>query len=180
MTKGGKISRECPHLNPVKVVKLSPVSCLSKVEKVEQPLFLRRLEEKIGLVDFEVVAPLIGAIYKNKSLVINSLGKDFIVDKRGNVTSECHIIPWVRAPLLSYITNETHGDVTGKWISFREIKGGIDWQPLFTSRCETPLKTLADDNPDLLRDLIDLFMGEAVDWYQSDIALILYPLKCPF
>ncbi|MEN8142461.1 MAG: DUF3786 domain-containing protein, partial [Thermodesulfobacteriota bacterium] len=80
------------------------------------------------------------------------------------------------APALSCITYKTHGDITGNWISFREIKGGIEWQPLFTSRCEEPLRRLADDNPDLLNDLIDLFMGKTIEWYDADIALILYPL----
>jgi len=29
------------------------------------------------------------------------------------------------APLRSYITHETHADLTGRWVSFREIKEGI-------------------------------------------------------
>lgn len=128
------------------------------------------------MVDFSQVAPLIGGTMIGDRLIINSLGKDFIVDTHGNISSECHIIPWVQAPLLAYITNDTHNNVTGRWISFREIKGGIEWQSLFNSRCETPLRKLADENQSLLGDLIDLFRGEAIDWYQADIALILYPL----
>jgi hypothetical protein len=109
-------------------------------------------------------------------LRVNSLGKDFVVDKHGGITSQCHIISWVKVPLLSYITNKTHGDITGKWISFREIKGGIDWQGLFSRRCEDPLRKLADENPDLLGDIINMFCGETIDWYEADIALILHPL----
>ncbi len=73
------------------------------------------------------------------------------------MTSECHIIPWVQTPLLSYLTHPTHAEITGNWISFREIPGGIEWQGLFRSRCEEPLRRLADDNPDLLNDLLILF-----------------------
>ncbi len=92
------------------------------------------------------------------------------------MTSECHIIPWVKAPLLSYITHKEHQGITGSWISFRDIEGGKEWQNLFTSRCERVLKDLADAHPDLLTDIIDLFMGRPTIGFDADIALILHPL----
>lgn len=144
--------------------------------EIEQAEFVDKLQKKVSTVNFERVAPLIGATLKNDRIVINSLGKDFIIDRLGNMDSECHIIPWVLVPMLSYITYGTHTDITGNWISFREIRGGIEWQALFTNRCEEPLRKLADDNPDLLHDIIDLFMGRTIDWYDADIALILHPL----
>jgi len=91
------------------------------------------------------------------------------------MSTACSIISWVLPPALSLSTHQTHAVISGKWLSFREIKGGIEWQVLFTSRCEEPLRQLADANPDLLNDLIDLFMGKAIDWYEADIALILHP-----
>lgn len=145
-------------------------------KEAPQPEFIDRLRQKMTTIDLDAVAPLIGATVKGESIIVNSLGKDFVLDRQGNMTSECHIIPWVQAPLLSYITHRTHAEVTGHWISFREIKGGIEWQGLFTSRCEEPLRKLADANPDLLSDLIALFMGQSIDWYEADIALILHPL----
>jgi hypothetical protein len=144
--------------------------------EVEQAEFMSKLQAKMALVDLAQVAPLIGATLDGERIVINSLGKDFMVDRQGNLVSECHIIPWVQAPLLAYITNATHGEVTGRWLSFRDIRGGIEWQGLFTSRCEAPLRRLADENQGLLGDLIDLFMGRTIPWYQADIALILHPL----
>ncbi len=141
-----------------------------------QAEFVDKLQRKMTAVDFERIAPVIGARFESGHLIINSLGKDFRVDRQGNLVSECHIIPWVQVPLLSYITNPTHAEISGRWISFRELKGGIDWQGLFTSRCEQPLRKLADDNPDLLHDIIDMFMGKTIEWYEADIALVLHPL----
>ncbi len=138
--------------------------------------FLDRLEEKIRAMDLAAVAPRIGATYANGLLTINSLGKDFHIDHLGRMTSQCHIIPWVRVPLLSYVTNPTHRLPTGNWISFRELEGGIDWQGLFRSRCETPLRELADDNPELLSDLVELFSGRTVQLFAADINLVLHPL----
>ncbi|HIJ78426.1 MAG: DUF3786 domain-containing protein [Desulfobulbaceae bacterium] len=173
---GRKKAGDCPELSGEQLTELFGRISRPAPKEIDQAEFIDQLEKKTARIDFAAVAPLIGAEIKDKRLVINSLGRDFFVDQQGRVTSECHIIPWVKAPLLSYITHQTHGEITGNWISFREIRGGIDWQGLFTSRCETPLKKLADDNPHLLTDIIDLFQGRTIDWYQADIALILYPL----
>jgi hypothetical protein len=173
---GRKKLNDCPDLDPGVIEKFSAKYQNSGYMEVNQAEFIEKLQQKMAAVNLETVAPLIGATVKDDRITINSLGKDFVFDRQGGMESECHIIPWVQAPLLSYITYKTHADITGKWISFREIKGGIEWQALFTSRCEEPLRKLADDNPDLLNDLIDLFMGKTIDWYEADIALILYPM----
>jgi hypothetical protein len=173
---GSKKVEDCPDLSPESKTELLAQLHKPDPMEIEQALFVDKLQKKIGTINLETVAPLIGARVENGRIIINSLGKDFTFDRRGNMTSECHIISWVQAPMLSYITYKTHADITGNWISFREIKGGIEWQTLFANRCEEPLRRLADDNPGLLNDLIDLFMGETIDWYDADIALILHPL----
>jgi len=176
IVSGSKKLKDCPDLDQASIDAFSAKYLRPDNKEVNQAEFIDKLQKKMASVDFESVAPLIGATVKNDTIIINSLGKDFALDRQGNMVSECHIIPWVQAPLLSYITHKSHADITGKWISFREIKGGIEWQGLFARRCEEPLRKLADDNPELLTDLIDLFMGKTIDWYEADIALILYPL----
>ena len=173
---GGKKLSDCPDLAPQHRTALSAQAPKTDQREREQVELIATLQGTMAAIDFEKVAPLIGATVKGDRLVINSLGKDFMVDRQGNLTSECHIIPWIQAPILSYISNPMHGDITGRWIAFRDLEGGLDWQGLFNSRCETPLRRLADDNPHLLADLIDLFMGRTIDWYEADIALILHPL----
>lgn len=176
LVAGRMKATDCPDLSPAARATLAGWSQPRDNREPEQAEFMAKLRAKMGNIDLAAVAPLIGATYKNQRLAIRSMGKDFLVDSNGTVTSECHIIPWVEAPLLSYITHRTHAEITGKWLSFRELQGGIDWQGLFTSRCENPLRQLADANPELLGDLIDLFMGRAIPWYEADIALLLHPL----
>ncbi|MDG4476946.1 DUF3786 domain-containing protein [Thiovibrio frasassiensis] len=173
---GSKQLQECPDLDPTTAAGFSARYRQPGLKEENQAEFLDRLQAKMALVDLAAVAPLIGATVKGESIVINSLGKDFVLDRRGRMTSECHIIPWVLAPLLSCITHQSHAEISGSWISFREIPGGIEWQGLFSSRCEEPLRRLADANPELLTDLIGLFMGKSIAWYEADIALILHPL----
>ena len=173
---GSKKPGDCPFLS--KSLQEQLTGHLQPRSKLEpnQAQFLNRLEEKIRIIDFAKIAPRIGATCKDGQLVIHSMGKDFFIDQHGQLHSECHIIPWVKAPLLSYVTNKTHQRITGDWITFRELKGGIDWQGLFTSRCERPLQQLADEHPELLGDIIDLFMGRQTEAFDADIALVLHPL----
>ena len=167
---------ECPDLDQGAAAVFAAQHQAPESREANQAEFLDKLQRKMGEIDLASIAPKIGATVRGGNIVVNSLGKDFVLDRQGNMTSECHIIPWVHAPLLSYITHDSHAQITGQWISFREFQGGIEWQGLFTSRCEEPLRKLADSNPDLLSDLIVLFMGKTIAWYEADIALILHPL----
>ena len=173
---GSKKLKQCPYISREQQEHLA--EALQPRDKIapDQARFIDRLIDKIKTVDFDKIAPIIGATSSNGHLVINSLGKDFFIDQQGGLHSECHIIPWVKAPMLSYVTNTTHQPITGEWITFRELNGGIEWQGLFTSRCERPLQKLADDHPDLLGDIIDLFMGRQTTAFDADIALTLHPL----
>lgn len=173
---GRKKLEDCPYLEKAVIEQLQGTLQKRSTLDLGQAEFIDKLELKIAALDLAQIAPVIGATWNNNILTINSLGKDFNVDQQGRMTSECHIIPWVKAPLFSYITNNKHVGITGEWVSFRELKGGIDWQGLFTSRCEMVLKQLADDHPELLGDIVDLFMGEPADGFEADIALILHPL----
>lgn len=173
---GQKRLADCPDLSEESIQKLSVNLQQRSTMEPRQAEFVDRLLGKITQLDLEVVAKERGASYRDGIISIASLGKAFHVDRSGQMNSTCHIIPWVQAPILSYICHEQHQQITGRWISFREIKGGIDWRGLFRSRCETPLKLLADSHADLFSDLIDLFLGKEVEGFEADIALVLHPL----
>ncbi len=173
---GQKRLSDCPDLSEDNIQILSKNLQKRSTMEPKQAEFIDRLFEKIATLDLATVAKERGAAYSGNTVTISSLGKDFHVDNSGQMQSSCHIIPWVQAPILSYICHDKHQQITGRWISFREIKGGVDWRGLFRSRCETPLKLLADSNSELLGDLIDLFMGVEVEGFEADIALVLHPL----
>ncbi len=172
---GQKKLDDCPMLTEEEKVNLSATLQKRSTATPEQSEFMVKLLEKIQTIEFSHRAPEIGAKYVDEHLHVVSLGKVFRINAKGEMRSECHIIPWVQAPLLSYVCHPTHQSVTGTWSSCRELNGGIEWQGLFTSRCEAPLRQLADANPDLLADIVDLFMAEEVEGFDADIALVLYP-----
>lgn len=174
---GQKKLEDCPSLSGVARDLLSVNLEQRSTAEPQQAEFMAKLLQQVGGLDFAAVAQDVGGEYKRKEnvLSIRSLGKEFHVDQSGVLRSECHIIPWVEAPLLSYICHPKHQQITGHWISFREIKGGIEWRGLFRSRCETPLRQLADNHPELFADIVDLFLGREVEGFDADIALVLYP-----
>ncbi len=173
---GRKKLDDCPSL-PEDIKKILSRT-LEKRSTAEPPQaeFMARLLQKVKELDFAVVASERGGSCCDNGLSMKSLGKDFRVDREGIVRSECHIIPWVEAPLLSYLCHPTHQQITGHWISFREINGGIDWRGLFKSRCEMPLKRLADNHPELFADIVELFQGVEVTGFDADINLVISPL----
>ena len=174
---GQKQLSDCPLLSESNRALLSENLIQRSRAEPEQPAFMAKLLRKVRTLDFDLIAKLVGGEYdpENDTISIRSLGKHFYVDRGGVVRSECHIIPWVEAPLLSYICCDDHEQVLGEWISFREIKGGIEWRGLFRSRCEMPLRQLADNHPELLTDIVDLFSGKEVAGFDADISLVLLP-----
>lgn len=118
-----------------------------------------------------------GARVAGGKLAVKCLGKDFLVDPDGNVTSECHTHAGLTIPLLSYIVQSRGSGVAGKWVHFRELKNGAPMSALFRQRGEKPLKQLADSHTDLFEILLSLFSGTtAENIFSADLSLILSPL----
>jgi hypothetical protein len=175
---GQKNLADCPLLDEETRARLAA----SLLGKPEQELYrfvkdLSELEQQIAGLDLAALAPRLGGVFRNGRLVIKSFGKEFQIDQQGQIHSECHLIPWVKAPLLAYAAHHPqHQEITGRWLNFRDLPGGMERRNLFASRCERLLKELADRHPGLLHDLADLFQGTTAEGFAADTALILHPL----
>jgi hypothetical protein len=174
---GRKNLADCPLLDEQSTAQLT-----ARLHgRQEQELYrfvkdLSQLEQRIGTLDLAAIAPRLGGVFRDGKLVLNSFGKEFQIDQQGQVHSECHLIPWVKAPLLAYAASAQHQEITGRWLNFRDLPGGMEHQNLFASRCQNLLKELADRHPGLLHDLAELFQGTQAEGFAADIALILHPL----
>lgn len=168
---------ECPHIDKVIVKQyVSPVPIKGAIEEDMEKVFAV-LKHKIISMNLKDRAEAVSGKYQDGKLTLKIFGKDFHIFPDGALSSDVHINPWLTIPLLGYLLNCKGLPVSGKWIPFRELKGGRDWAGLFGQRCEKPLKAVADKYTDLFEDMIHIFNGRQVkNHYDSDIALVLHPL----
>jgi len=167
---------DCPHLDKgILALTDGQVERQVNIESIQEES-LKDLQRKISTIDLASRAVRLGARSNGETLVVKCLGKDFEVDARGAVMSQCHTHAWFTIPLLNYILFSKGEDVAGRWVPFRELERGKTWHPLFERRCEQPLKQIADAHGELFEDLISMFSGESsFNKFSSDISVVLYP-----
>ena len=179
--QGRKKIGDCPDLDAKTVEALDGQVAQRKNLEDEQLENLRRLKKEITKVDFASVADKLGAAVHQGKMAVNCLGKDFIIDSAGELTSECHNNMWVHFPLLNYIIFGKGRNLSGEWVIFSELPGAADWSRFFSHRCEEDLKQLADAHTELFFEILHLFGAKQVDGMDADHSLVIYPLpKVPF
>lgn len=173
---GQRKLRECPKLTREAVQCLAGETEDRDVDQDADDQLKKMKSEIVGL-DLAAAAERVGASFSGGRLTLKVLGKDFSVDASGNLSAEIHINHWVAVPFLSYVLYGEGAPVSGKWVSFRELKGGRDRYPLFQKRCEESMKKVADAYTDLFDYVVHLFSGKQVEkQFQSDISVVLHPL----
>ena len=175
--KGQKQLNECPCLESDITERYGGKIDKKTTPEQEVDESVEQLKRKITTIDLAASAQRLGASFSNGKLTIKTLGKDFSLDSKGNVTTDIHVHSWILVPVLNYIIDGAKIPVSGKWVPFRELEGGKTWYRLFGQRCEKPLKKVADTYTDLFEDMIHIFNGKpAENHYDSDISLVLHPL----
>ncbi len=175
--RGEKKLSHCPHLASGLGETLAHNVAPRPTSDQQRENHLGLLKENIRGMDLPAAAQRLGARTVGDRLAVRCLGKDFLVDQAGNVTSECHTHAGLTIPLLSYIIHSTGEDASGKWVPFRELKNGAPMSALFGQRGEKPLQHLADSQTDIFEIIISLFNGRTADTpFAADLSLILYPL----
>jgi len=157
--KGQKRLDNCPHLDSDIIERFDVKTHKRETIEQQQEQLVEQLKKEIVTVDFSLSAERLGALFAGGKLTIKCLGKDFVVDSKGNVTSNCHINPWIAIPLLNYVSSSAGKNISRTWVPFRELNGGMTWNLFYEQKCEKPLKQIADQHTDLFQDLLYIFGG---------------------
>jgi hypothetical protein len=175
--RGEKDIRQCPRLDQNTIEKFSSkADTINSIERNRQE-YMSELKNEITTLDFTEAAERTGGSFSGEKLTIKILGKDFSVDKKGNLSAEIHVNPWVASPFLHYVLYGKGVTPSGNWVSFRELKEGKERYPLFQKRGEEALKRVADLYTGLFDDMVHIFGGKQVEkQFESDISVVLYPL----
>lgn len=174
---GKKELKECPYISSEILTSFCAGSNNDK-ESVDELLeHVAILKKKVSLVDFADAARRTGADVVDGALVIKVFGKDFRIDRQGNLSSDIHMHPWIVIPILNYVLNCSGAEITGRWTSLRELRDGMAWGGLFEQRCEKPLKKIIDEHMDLFEFMTKIFNAKEVDDdFGADVAIVLTPL----
>ena len=175
--QGKRKSEECPKLDREIIERFSGGDQNQNHGFQEGADYLEELKNEIAAADLAEAAEKVGAKFSNGKLTLKVLGKDFSVDKKGNLSADIHINPWVAVPFLNHVLYGKGLPVSGNWVSFRELKDGKERYPLFQKRCEHAMKRVADIYTDLFDDMVHIFSGKQVEkQFKSDISVVLHPL----
>ena len=175
--KGTRHIGECPTLDREIVASYGGGASGAKSVDQEGEQALARLQQKIGNVDFNEAAKLLGGVAAHGKFTFKIMGKEISVDANGKFYTDLHVHAWLAVPVLMYILESKGKPVSGNWVPLRELEGGQDWYRLFGQRCEKPLKKVADSYTELFTDMVDLFNGQEVGGhFESDISVVLHPL----
>jgi len=177
LIKGEAELSECPHLTEDVVNDLK--------EKIvhsdwREDLILR-LREDIRRIDFSVVSAHIGADLQNGMLLLKCMGREFAIDASGEVTTKGHITPWMKILLLHYIKTGGSAQLSGKWVSFSELKSGMVKSSSFMRECEEPLREMFESDPHKAAAMLERFGAEKQKGFPTSHAwhIVLLP-KIPF
>lgn len=175
--QGHKALAGCPYIDPRAAERFAADPDSRNPLAENRDAYMAMMKAKLADIDLAAAADRCGGRFVNGRLTVKILGKDFSVDRQGNLFSDIHVNPWVAAPFFDYVLNGEGADPTGQWVSFRELKAGQDRYPLFQKRCEQAMQQIADVYTDLFEDVVHLFAGRQVPrQFASDISVELAPL----
>jgi hypothetical protein len=175
--KGERDPVDCPYIDKEVASKIAQ-SVERKDWKVD---LIQSLRKEVTGIEFNAVADGLGAQIIDNKLNVKCLGMDFRIDTTGKVHTTGHINPWIEILLLHYVRTAGSSALTGKWVSFSELRGGLVKVHSFKRDCEEPLKAIVDDNGEYFSDLLGVLGGKHVEDQPADKAWVIYPLpKVPF
>lgn len=103
-----------------------------------------KLQQEIKDIDFARAAPGLGAEMRGDALVLNCMGREFVLSPDGQLSTQGRMTPWMKILLLHYVRTSGSGPLSGRWTSYAELKGGMVKSSSFLRDCEEPLRELFD------------------------------------
>ena len=175
--QGRKKAGECSFLDAAQAARISGGIAQRKPADNDRQEVIDHLRHQLAAIDFAAAASRLDAALVEEKLAIPCLGKDFVIDRQGRMSSQCHVNHWVLVPLLHYIVSCQGKEAGSQWVAYGELEGAAEWQRFFAHRCEESLRQLVDAHPELVIEILMLLGAKVPDKaISADHALVLSPL----
>lgn len=138
VVKGDADLAECPLLTEAELAELR--SCLVLSDWREE--LILKLQKEIKGIRFSDVAEGIGAETEGDTLVLKCFGREFRISREGEITTQGRMTPWIKILILHYLRTSGKGPLSGRHVSFSELRGGMVKVSSFERECEEPLREL--------------------------------------
>lgn len=171
--KGETELSECPYLTQEDIETLK--GSITKSDWREE--LMLSLKEEVKNINFKDIAEGIGAeLKKDSSLAIKCMGREFIISPDGEITTHGHMTPWIKILLLHYIRTAGKGELSGRWVSYSELRGGMVKASSFLRDCEEPMKELLERAFDKTETILGRLGAEKRECFPTENAWHLYLL----
>ena len=138
VVKGDADLSECPLLTEDEITVLkNSITHADWQEELIQSLRLRMKD-----VDLSAITGDLGGDYHDGRLFMHCLGREFEIFPGGEIHAQGPVTPWIRILLLHYINTHGKAELSGKWVSFSELRSGMVKASSFLREAEDPLKEL--------------------------------------
>lgn len=136
--KGDADLADCPLLTEGEIGNLE--HSITRSDWQEE--LIQSLRLKIRDVDLSAITEDLGGDYRDGRLFMNCLGREFEIFPGGDIRSQGHMTQWIRILLLHYINTHGKAGLSGKWVSFSELRSGMVKASSFLREAEDPIKEL--------------------------------------
>lgn len=134
------------------------------------------LRDEISKIKFSDIAKDIGGEVRGQKLILRFLGREFSISTDGEITTTGNITPWVKMLLLYYIKTSGKGELTGKWVSFSELKNGMLKSFAFKRECEMPLNEILNQSLDKSARVLERLGAVKQDGFATPHAWLIFLL----
>ncbi|MBF0317195.1 MAG: DUF3786 domain-containing protein [Nitrospirae bacterium] len=138
VVNGNSDLQACTELQRDKLEQLSIK--ITPVDTVES--ILETLRQEVRKIELAQVAGPLGAEVVPNGVKIRCLGRDFVIDNNGDITSEAEASLWMKILLLIYLKMGGGVEPSANWVSFDSLKMGNIKAAAFKRECEGPLTEL--------------------------------------
>jgi hypothetical protein len=105
------------------------------------------LRKQVAGLNFPDIASGLGATLVEGSLSIRLLGRDYLMAPDGAISAAGPIAPWTNILLLHYVRTRGSAGLSGRWVSFTDLKAALMKAKSFARDCEEPMRGLFDREP---------------------------------